>query len=37
MKEWQRTVLLIVLLIVLIATLFWLRTGLENQALDTLR
>jgi len=37
MREWHRTVLLIVLLGVLIATLVWLRTGLENQALDTLR
>jgi hypothetical protein len=37
MKEWHRTVLLIILLGVLIATLIWLRTGYENQALNTLR
>jgi hypothetical protein len=37
MKEWHRTVLLIILLGVLIATLIWLRTGYESQALNTLR
>jgi hypothetical protein len=37
MKEWHRTVLLILLLGVLIGTLIWLHTGYENQALNTLR
>jgi hypothetical protein len=37
MKEWHRTVLLVVLLLVLIVTLIWLRTGFEDQAVNTLR
>jgi hydrogenase maturation factor len=37
MKEWHRTVILLVLLGVLIGTFVWLHTGFENQALDTLR
>ena len=36
MKEWQRTVLLLVLLAVLIATFIWLRTGFESRALHNL-
>jgi hypothetical protein len=36
MKEWHRTVVLVLLLCVLIAMFIWLRTGFENQALDTL-
>jgi hypothetical protein len=37
MKEWHRTVILIVLLVVLIMTLVWWRMGLDQQALETLR
>jgi hypothetical protein len=37
MKEWHRTVLLVILLLVLIGTFVWLRTGFENQAVNTLR
>lgn len=37
MREWHRTILLVVLLLVLISTIVWLRTGFENQALNTLR
>ena len=37
MREWHRTVLLVALLLLLIATLFWLRTGFENHAANVLR
>jgi hypothetical protein len=37
MKEWHRTVLLSVLLIVAIGMIIWLRTGYDSQALDVLR
>jgi hypothetical protein len=37
MKEWHRTVLLIIFLGVMIATFIWLRGGLDQQAVDTLR
>lgn len=31
MKEWHRTVLLLIILAALIATIVWLRTGYESQ------
>jgi hypothetical protein len=37
MKEWHRTVILVLLLVGLIALVVWLRTGYENQAINTLR
>lgn len=37
MKEWQRTLALLVLLGILIAMFVWLRSDLDNQALKTLR
>jgi hypothetical protein len=37
MKEWQRTIILVVLLAALIITFVWLRTGLEDQAIQTLQ
>jgi hypothetical protein len=37
MKEWHRTVILIILLMLLVGVFVWLRTGYEQQALDTLR
>lgn len=37
MKEWQRTVVLVILLAALAAFLIYLRTGYENHALQTLR
>jgi hypothetical protein len=37
MKEWQRTVILFVILGCLVGLFIWLRTGFEQQALDTLR
>lgn len=33
MKEWHRTILLIVLLIILVGLLVWLRTGFEEHLL----
>ncbi len=37
MREWHRTVLLVILLLALIGTMMWLRSGFEDQALETLR
>lgn len=37
MKEWQRTIILLVLLVAAISFLVYLRTGYEHQALQTLR
>ena len=37
MKEWQRTVVLVVLLALAIGFIVYLRTGYENHALQTLR
>ncbi len=36
MKEWHRTVLLVVLLIVAVGLIIWLRTDFEAQSLRTL-
>ena len=36
MKEWHRTVVLVVLLAIAIAVIFYLRTGLEDAAVRTL-
>lgn len=36
MREWHRTVLLVILLIVAIAVIVYLRTGLEDTAVQTL-
>lgn len=36
MKEWHRTVALVIILVVLIALLIWLRTGYENHAQQVL-
>lgn len=36
MKEWHRTVALVVLLAITLAIIVWLRTGLEDAALKTL-
>lgn len=37
MKEWQRTIVLFIILGVLVGVLMWLQTGYENQGLETLR
>jgi hypothetical protein len=37
MKEWHRTVALLVILAVLVGMLLWLRTGYEDQALNILQ
>jgi hypothetical protein len=37
MKEWHRTVILVILLIAAIAFIIWLKTGYTDQALRTLR
>jgi hypothetical protein len=37
MKEWHRTVILLVMLAVAIGFVIYLRTGYENSALNTLR
>ena len=37
MKEWHRTIILVILFIALIATFVWLRTGFEDHAVQTLR
>jgi hypothetical protein len=37
MKEWHRTVILIVVLAGLVGLFIWLRTGYEQHAVDTLR
>ena len=37
MKEWHRTVALVIILAVLIGVMIWLRTGYEDKALDVLR
>jgi hypothetical protein len=37
MKEWHRTVVLILLLVVLVATFVWLRTGFEDHAAQVLQ
>lgn len=37
MKEWHRTVILVALLVILIATFVLLRSGLEDRAIETLR
>jgi hypothetical protein len=37
MKEWHRTVLLVILLIAAVAIIIWLHTGYTDQALRTLR
>lgn len=34
LKEWHRTVLLLVLLAILIAVFIWLRTGFETRSLQ---
>ena len=36
MKEWHRTVLLVLLLAILIAATIWLRTGFETRAVQNL-
>ena len=36
MKEWHRTVVLVVLLAIAIAVIIYLRTGLEDAAVQTL-
>jgi hypothetical protein len=37
MKEWQRTVILVIMLAVAIGFIIYLRTGYEHQALRTLQ
>lgn len=37
MKEWQRTILLVILLGIAIGVIIWLHTGYNDQALRTLR
>lgn len=37
MKEWHHTIILLILLGLLVGLFIWLRTGFEQQALDTLR
>jgi hypothetical protein len=37
MKEWHRTVVLLIMLIAVIGLIVWLRTGFETQSLNTLR
>lgn len=36
-KEWHRTVLLVILLLVAIGLIIWLRTGFESNSVDTLQ
>ena len=36
MKEWHRTVLLIILLVIAIALIVWLRGGYESNSINTL-
>ena len=37
MKEWHRTIILVLLLIVAIGFVAWLRSGYETRMLDILR
>ena len=36
MKEWHRTVVLIILLVIAIGLIIWLRGGYENNSVNTL-
>lgn len=36
MKEWHRTIALVVLLLIAIGFIVWLRTGLEDRAIEVL-
>lgn len=37
MKEWHRTMLLLILLAIAIITVIWLRIGMEDHAVEILR